>query len=233
MDGACGGEEACVVVLRGGERWISIKEGQRLVCWGVEAELALAHLQLDGGERERRVVAIFHGNLCGGRALQIGAQRRGNAQLLLVDLAAGLGQPYPKDRSGDGLRGGGRGAFGPVGDMDVAAEVGFEVRVEREGDALNGDSFRKGKGGDGLASAWGDGSSLGRSCVNGLGFAAGRDGGTFDHLRRCGEGAVAGCGRGGQLDVEVGKAGLLQVQGGVARETLRGEVEEGELTEAG
>ena len=50
--------------------------------------------------------------------------------------------------------------------------------------------------------------------------------------RRC-EGAGAGRWRDGQFDVEIGKAGLLQVEGGVAGEVLRGEIEEGEVAEAG
>src|SRR5260370_40556465 len=95
MDGARGGEEACVVVLRRGERRVYIKEGQRLVCWGVEAELGLAHLQLDGGGRGRGVVALFPRRPLGGRGLENWAPRGANALRLLVGLPFAPGQTAP------------------------------------------------------------------------------------------------------------------------------------------
>jgi len=65
---------------------------------------------------------------------------------------------------------------GVVGDADIAAEVGFEVRGQREGDAFDGDAFRKLEGGYALATSLGDGSSFGCCGVERLGFATGGDG---------------------------------------------------------
>ncbi len=78
-----------------------------------------------------------------------------------------------------------------------------------------------------------DGGGFGGGGVERLGLAAGRNGGSANHLGRGGEGAIAGCGRDVQLDVKVGKARLLQAKRGVAREVLRREVEESEIAEAG
>ena len=61
---------------------------------------------------------------------------------------------------------------------------------------------------------------VGGGGVEGLGLAAGRNGGSANHLGRWVEGAVAGRGRDVQLDVKIGKARLLQAERGAAREML-------------
>ena len=78
-----------------------------------------------------------------------------------------------------------------------------------------------------------NGGGSGRGRVERLSLAAGRNGDTPDHLWRYVEAAIAGRGRDGQFKVEIGKVRLLQVKRRVAREMLRGEVEERELAETG
>jgi len=192
VDGGGGREEAGVVVLRRGEGRVSVEEGELLGVRRVEAEVALTHFEADGGDGEWSVVAVFDNcfDCCG--ILQIGAEGGGDAELLLMDVAASLGEVHAEDGSGEGFAGGGGGALGAVEDADVAAEVGFQGGGEIEGDAFDGDALGQDEGGDALAAVLGDGRAFDGGGVEGLSFAAGGNGGSGDDLRRGLEGAGAG-----------------------------------------
>ena len=101
MDFARRGEEAGVVVLRRGEGGVAVEEGQRLGVRGVETDFALAHFEANGGDGERRVVAVVDGYLDRRGALHVGAEGCGDAELLLTDLAAGLGEMDAEDGAGE------------------------------------------------------------------------------------------------------------------------------------
>ena len=105
--------------------------------------------------------------------------------MLLTDLTACLGEVNAEDGAGEGFAervGWVGGGDGVVGNADIAAEVGFEVRGEGEGDAFDGNAFRKSEGGYALATALGDGGGFGRCGVERLGLAAGGDGDGLHHL---------------------------------------------------
>ena len=86
-------EEAGEVVDGRGESGIAVEEGDgRLGAGGHgETDLALAHLQRGGGERERTVIAVLDGDLHLGVGFGVGAEGGGNAEGLLADLLARLG----------------------------------------------------------------------------------------------------------------------------------------------
>ena len=106
----------------------------------ITSDTALAHLQANGGQGQGRVVAVVDGDLQGGGALHVGADGDRDAELLLVDGAAGLRGVNAEDGRGDGLglrigigvgAGGllwafGWGGPGLGGDLHGAAEAAFE-----------------------------------------------------------------------------------------------------------
>ncbi len=99
-DGCVGAGE---VVVRGGELGVSVGEGQLLVRCGLEADAALAHFELDGGDGQGWVVAVADCDVDLGGALKIGAEGCGDAELLLVDFARGFREFDALDGSGDGV----------------------------------------------------------------------------------------------------------------------------------
>src|SRR5271170_6284952 len=111
-----------------------------------------------------------------------------------------------------------RAAFGPVGDADVAAEVGLVSRSQIEGDAFNRNPFCEREGGHALAAALGNISDSGCSCVERLSLTACRNRDAENHLWFCYEAAVAGCWRDRKFDMQIRKARLLQVERCIARE---------------
>ena len=77
-----------------------------------------------------------------------------------------------------------------------------------------------------------DGGGLSGDGEESLGLAAGRDAGSANHAWS-GDELAAGGGGGREGDVQEGEAGLLERDGGVSGEVLRGEVEEVEVAELG
>ncbi len=70
-----------------------------------------------------------------------------------------------------------------AGDEDIATEVGLKGGLDREGDTLDGDAFGQVKVRDFLCTALREGGGLGGHGEERLGFAAGGDGGSANHLR--------------------------------------------------
>src|SRR3984885_3384764 len=170
---------------RGGEGGVSVEESERLGGWGIETDFPLAHLEPDGGKRERCVVTVVDRDFDCRCALHVGAEGCGDAELFLSNLMACLGEVNTEDGAGEGFAervGWGGCSRGVVGDADIAAEVGLEVRGESEGDAFDGNAFRKIEGGYALATALGDRSSFGCRGVERLGLATGGDGDRLHHL---------------------------------------------------
>ena len=176
--------------------------------------MTLAGFEGDGGDRQRAVAAVVDGDLdlCG--RLQIGAEYGWQRGTIQIDRGTAAGQVHVAEGAADLLAGG----------------FGFSGRAT--GDARNVDAFDWKMGGNGEVSAGlvgdlvkgagGDGRG-----VEGLGFAAGRNGGAHDHIRGECRASREGCER----DVQRGCGGLLQMKGGVFGQTLGAEFEECELTE--
>src|SRR5882757_3299902 len=137
------GEEARIVVLRSGERGISVVETQRLPGRNIETYLALSHLESYSVDRKRRVVAVVDRDFNGRGALHVRAQSCRDAKLLLANLSASLGEVNAVNSPGEAFASQTRTAIGPVGDANVAAEVRLIRRGQIEGDTFDRDAFRK------------------------------------------------------------------------------------------
>src|SRR6185437_15898391 len=114
--------------------------------------------------------------------------------------------------------------------MNVAAEVCLEGRSRNEADPLDRDSLRQGKVSDTPTALRGDRGTLGDDCVERLRLAAGRNRRPFDHPRRRGEAGASRSRRGSKNDMQIRKAGLLEMERRVVGEVLRREIEECEVT---
>lgn len=206
----------------------------------LKAEAAAAHLELDGGDGDGRVVAVVDGDLDLSGLLEVGAEGGGDAELDVVD-GVGAGVEFDlTDDAVDEVSGVGGGSWDRAervtGDADFAAEVWVGAGGEGDRDALDGDALGEGEVCDGLPAVGVvlllEVGGLGGDGEEGLGLAAGGHAGAPNHLRSCLKGAGDG-GAGGEGNVEEGEAGLLEMEGCVAREMLGGEVEEVEAAEGG
>ena len=215
---------------------VTITQGIGCIRAGVEAESALAHLQLNGAEGQRGLDAVVDFDANVGGVAQIGGDDGGEGE---VGGGDGWGTGGWIGGAGDasylagdellwliGLGGVGLGCEG-----DVAQEVRFVGGVQGELDALDGNVSGDIELRDGGGCGLGDGTGGGDDGVEGLGLAAGGDGGAVDDGGvEMGEGAAVE-GAQAESDVELREGGLLQGEGGGAGEIFFGEVEEGEGAE--
>ena len=178
------GCEVTEVIDGGAKVVVTVAEGVGGVGVGVEAEGALAHLELDGSKGERGLRCVGYGDADGGGVVEIGGDDGGEGEVGGVD---GRGRGGSVGGTGDAGDLAGDDLLRLVGlgvcvrdDGDVAEEVRFEGGVEDKVHALDGEvcgDFELRERGRGWVR---EGVGGGDDGVEGLGLAAGGDGGAAD-----------------------------------------------------
>ena len=181
------GEDAGIVVERSTKGRVAVHEAVA-GSGRVEADTALAHFHLCRDERERRFVAVVDGNVDGGPGAQVGAQCGFNALLGGIDGRTAGGRVLRKtdvrDRASERLNSDGVAVVvGRRGDADSAKEIFTESRIEAERKALDWDLRGNVNGGEGSAAALREAGGRSHRRVEGLRFAAGRNGRAADDGR--------------------------------------------------